>query len=126
MQKKIFAILTLLIIYPPSNTHAAYRFSDFKAKSPIHVYKSALKKPSGITPDQIKSFYNLPKTGGHGTIAIIGAYDDPTIEKDLNIFSATFSLPTCSTQNGCFEKHKMTTSIKADSGWSLETSLDVE
>jgi len=68
----------------------------------------------------------LPATGGHGTIAIIDAYDDPTIEDDLNFFSKSFNLNSCTTKNGCFEKHKMSSSVKADSGWALETSLDVE
>ncbi|MBI5421357.1 MAG: S53 family peptidase [Parcubacteria group bacterium] len=123
--KKLLLILFLASM-APYGVHGAYRFSDFKAKSPIHVYKSAQTSPSGITPDQIKTLYHLPKTGEEGTIAIIAAYDDPTIEKDLNIFNKAFNLPSCTTQNNCFEKHKMTKSIKTDGGWSLETSLDVE
>ncbi len=107
-------------------TSAAYRFSDFKAHPPIHVFGKVKDAPSGMTPDQIKSAYHLPQTGGSGTIAIIGAYDDSTIEKDLNIFSQQFGLAECTAKNGCFEKHKMASAVKPNSGWAMETSLDVE
>jgi subtilase family serine protease len=79
-----------------------------------------------MTPDEIKAIYHLPKTGGKGTIVIVGAYDDPTIESDLNYFSKTFGLPACTSASGCFTKHKMSTTIKPNTGWSGETSLDVE
>ncbi len=104
---------------------AAYRFSQFKAHPPIHIFGSAQKIPGGLSPQEIKNIYHLPNDGGRGTIAIIGAYDDANIEKDLNIFSKQFGLPECTTKNGCFEKHNLG-ATKSDSGWSLETSLDVE
>ena len=105
---------------------AAYHFSGFRGHAPIHVLGSSHKIPVGMTPDQIKNIYHLPQNGGQGTIVIVGAYDDPTIEADLQTFSKTFSLPLCTTANGCFEKHKMSNAIKSDSGWAMETSLDVE
>jgi len=68
----------------------------------------------------------LPASGGKGTIAIIDAYDDVTIEKDLGVFDVAFGLPVCTVKNGCLEKHIMASSTKTNSGWALETSLDVE
>lgn len=105
---------------------AAYRFSDFKGRPPLHIYRSAEAAPSGIAPDEIKKIYDLPASGGQGTIAIVDAYDDATIEKDLGVFDAAYGLAACTSKDGCFEKHEMSTSTKADSGWALETSLDVE
>ena len=125
MKNFFIALILILAGYSPS-VHAAYHFSDFRARLPIHVYKSSQLAPSGLTPSQIKSIYHLPQSGGHGTIAIIGAYDDPTIEKDLNTFSKQFGLPECTTGNNCFEKHKIASGVKSNSGWALETSLDVE
>lgn len=122
-----FFIVGLLgIILNFNLAEAAYRFSDFRGTPPIHIYGGANKTPVGITPDEIKKVYNLPSTGGKGTIAIIDAYDAPSIEKDLADFSSQFNLKQCTTQNGCFEKHLMSPKIKPDSGWALETSLDVE
>jgi subtilase family serine protease len=108
------------------NAEAAYHFSNFKGRPPIHILGGATKTPVGMTPAQIKSFYNLPAAGGHGTIVVVGAYDDKTIENDLSVFSKQFSLPLCTTTNGCFAKHPMTANVKANSGWAMETSLDIE
>jgi subtilase family serine protease len=105
---------------------AAYRFSNFKGKPPIHVRTSGGKSPSGVAPSVIKKIYNLPTSGGSGTIAIVDAYDDATIENDLGVFDAAYGLPACTTKNECFEKHLMASSTKPNSGWALETSLDVE
>ncbi|HVO28666.1 MAG TPA: S53 family peptidase [Candidatus Paceibacterota bacterium] len=105
---------------------AAYRFADFQGNPPIHVYRAAAAKPQGVTPAQIKKAYNLPSTGGKGTIAVIDAYDDATAESDLAVFNAAYGLAACTTKNGCFEKHDMASSTGSSSGWSLETALDVE
>jgi subtilase family serine protease len=122
----VFAVVLTGMLVPSIFVEAAYRFSDFKGKPPLHIRYAAQKAPSGVTPDQVRKAYKLPASGGSGTIAIIDAYDDATIEGDLNTFSAAFGLPTCTTKNGCFQKHKMASSTKTDGGWALEISLDVE
>jgi subtilase family serine protease len=115
-----------LIFVLPKSLEASYHFANFQGKPPIHIYGASGKKPVGITPAEIKKIYNLPQNGGHGTIALIGAYDDATIEADLADFDLQFGLPACTTKNGCFEKHKMTSGVKSNSGWDLEMTLDVE
>ena len=82
--------------------------------------------PSGMTPAEIKKLYNLPATGGKGTIAIIDAYNDANLEKDLAIFDAQYKLADCTVKNRCLEVHKMVSSIASNSQWAMETSLDVE
>jgi subtilase family serine protease len=77
---------------------AAYRFSNFKGKPPIHMRTSGEKMPSGIAPGVIKKIYNLPLAGGTGTVAIIDAYDDATIEGDLGVFDAAYGLAACTTK----------------------------
>jgi subtilase family serine protease len=129
--KKPFAVLVALLaaasaFVPLGAADAAYHFSDFQGKPPVHVYKSAQKTPSGVTPAVIKKIYNLPVSGGKGTIALIDAYDDANMESDLAVFDKQYNLPACTTANGCFEKHKMATSTASNSGWAMETSLDVE
>ncbi len=111
---------------PAAPAAAAYRFSNYKGRPPIHIYRAAQKSPSGVAPSVIKKIYNLPPQGGSGTIAIIDAYDAATIEKDLGVFDRAYGLVPCTSKNGCFEKHLMASSTKADSGWALEASLDVE
>ena len=125
--KVLSVLFSLLVLFSPVSTFAAYHFSNFKASPPIHILGSKSLLPKGvITPSIIKKIYNLPSSGGHGTIAIIGAYDDKTIESDLAVFSKQFNLPECSTANGCFEKHLISSNTKSNSGWQMETSLDIE
>jgi subtilase family serine protease len=97
----------------------------FEAKPPHHVRGNAGTSPYGLTPAQVRAVYNLPSTGGFGTIAIVDAYDSPTAESDLNVFSAQYGLPACTTANGCFTKH-MVGKVRADSGWALEIALDIQ
>jgi subtilase family serine protease len=88
----------------------------------------------GLTPTTIYSVYgfnslscNAAKTCGAGqTIAIVDAFDDPNIESDLGVFTSTFSLPACTTANGCFTKAEPQGAPRTDRGWALEISLDVE
>lgn len=92
--------------------------------------------PSGYTPQQLQSAYDLPSTSGQ-TIAIVDAYDDPYAYNDLTTYSNTFGLShlaSCPVANGttsspCFQKVSQngTTSYpRANSGWGLEISLDVQ
>ncbi len=83
--------------------------------------------PSGETPASLRSVYNLPSSGGGGVIAIVDAFDYPTAENDLNVFSAQFGLPPCTTANGCFKKVFASGSQPAaNCGWSQEAALDIE
>jgi subtilase family serine protease len=92
----------------------------------------ATSAPTGLSPATIKSVYNFStsQTAGAGqTIAIVDAFDDPTAESDLAVFSTTFGLPQCTTANGCFQKVNQTGGTnypRKDAGWALEISLDVQ
>ena len=105
---------------------AAYHFSDFEATPPIHLYQTTSAGPKGLSPAQVKSIYDLPSTGGHGTIAIIDAYNDKTIETDLASFDKQFGLAACTKTDGCLTQHLMSASESTNNGWAMETSLDVE
>ncbi len=92
----------------------------------------ATTSPTGLSPAQIKSVYSYStsNTAGSGyTIGIVDAYNDPSAENDLNVFSSTFGRPACTTANGCFTKVNQTGGTKyprTNSGWALEISLDIE
>jgi hypothetical protein len=89
--------------------------------------------PAGYSPAQIIHAYgidqitfsgNTPGDGSNQTIAIVDAYDDPTIANDLKAFDTQFGLsdPTFTKvdQNG---GQNFPT---PDPGWAEEISLDVE
>ncbi len=89
--------------------------------------KPGPRGPSGETPASIRAVYNLPSTGGSGTVAIVDAFDYATAENDLNVFSQQFGLPACTTANGCFKKVFATgTKPQANCGWGQEAALDIE
>jgi len=95
----------------------------------IHVKENAttFAVPSGYSPDDIRAAYGLPSVGGQGAIAIVDAYDYPTAENDLNVFSAQYGLPACTTANGCFKKiYASGTKPIRSCGWSQEMALDIE
>ena len=93
---------------------------------------AATTAPSGLAPSTIKSAYGFstsPTAGSGKTVAIVDAYDDPTAEADLAVFSSQYGLPACTTTNGCFSKVDQrggTAYPRADAGWSLEISLDIQ
>lgn len=92
----------------------------------------ASTSPTGLSPATIKSVYGFSTsaTAGAGkTIAIVDAYDDPTAESDLAVFSNQYGLPACTTANGCFKKVNQTGGTRyprTNSGWALEISLDIQ
>ena len=95
--------------------------NGWSAHPMFHIHPAQTSSPTGLSPTQIRTAYNLPSTGGSGTIAIVDAFDDPTVLNDLNVFSSQFGLPTPN-----FEKHNMSSGIPTDGDWALEMSLDVE
>lgn len=98
------------------------------ALQPETVNKSAAAGlPAGENPASIRAVYNIPSTGGSNVIAIVDAFDYPTAENDLNVFSNTFGLPPCTTSNGCFQKVFATGSKpRTNCGWAQEAALDIE
>ena len=87
----------------------------------------------GLTPVAVRSAYGFnqialgsfgqPSAGdGSGqTIAIVDAYDDPTIASDLHQFNKTFDLADAS-----FTKVMPEGTPAVNAGWSEEIALDVE
>lgn len=62
--------------------------------------------------------------GGSGAIAIVIAYDNPTVATDLQNFSSFFGLPAAN-----FQKITMNNSCAVppfNSGWALESALDTQ
>jgi hypothetical protein len=114
---------------------------DIQAAPPIHIKRFTGTSPSGYSPQIILSAYGFnkltcshntttdwtdPNLCGHGqTIAIVDAYDDPNIASDLQTFNNQFGLPACPA-GSCLVKVEPQGTPRINSGWALETSLDVE
>ncbi len=102
------------------------------AQPMFHVRPNASASPTGLAPAAIKSAYSFTtsSTAGAGmTIGVVDAYNDPTAEADLGVFSSQYGLPACTTANGCFRKVNQTGGThypRTNSGWALEISLDIQ
>ena len=93
----------------------------------------ATTSPAGYGPAQFHTAYALPPTGSTAqTIAIVDAYDDPTIASDLNHYDSYYGLPACTSTgaNPCFRKVNQNGAAgpypNKNAGWALEIALDVE
>jgi subtilase family serine protease len=130
----LFILLVAVMFIEFSSSVSTSPGDGWSASTWFHLYSPAGKSsqgatlstlgPTGLTPAQIRKAYNLPSSGGSGTIAIIDAYDCPSVLSDLTVFSSQFALPAPNSTN--FEKHKMTGTIAVDAGWAFEISLDVQ
>ena len=123
---------TAALLVAATGTAPAAAPPDRYAHNPLRARPDVTRAPQGLSPATVKSVYGFPTspTAGAGqTISIVDAFDDPNAEADLGTFSAQYGLPACTTANGCFTKVDQnggTSYPRADSGWALEISLDVQ
>lgn len=136
------SLISMLVLLCPLSVDAkAHTEGNWKAHPPIHITKAAMTSPSGYSPQQIRRAYGFDQVTASGNgqiIGIVDAFDAPTIGKDLQTFIQTFHVasmnglpgaPACTVASGphpCFQKIFAGAKPKADPGWSLETSLDVQ
>ncbi len=97
----------------------------------VHPSTTGSSTTVGLTPAQLISAYHLTGTSGAGrTVAIVDAQDDPNAESDLAKYRTAYSLPACTTANGCFKKvngNGAASPLPAtDYGWAEEISLDLD
>jgi len=101
----------------------------------LPVVPNATAAHDGYGPSDLRKAYNLASASvnnGKGqTVALVDAYDDPTIESDLATYRAYYGLPPCTTANGCFKKVNQDGEQGnyppiANPSWEPEIALDVE
>ncbi len=108
------------------------------SSNPIKAQASG-STPSGLSPAQVRQAYGfnaitfqngtVAGTGAGETIAIVDAFDDPSIASDLTVFDQQYNLPTANlVKVGINSRDQASTTSfpKADSGWAGEIELDVE
>ncbi len=99
--------------------------------------ESTHKKPvvegcDGLTPQELWSAYGLTTAASETTqtIAIVAAFDDPNLEKDLQKYSKTFELAACTKHKSCLTKVNQKGEAEplppSNPGWAEEISIDVE
>ncbi|OIJ99495.1 putative Ig domain-containing protein [Streptomyces monashensis] len=106
----------------------AQRRTDIKQRLAAAL---AAATPSGLSPANLHSAYNLPTSAGSGmTVGIVDAYNDPNAESDLATYRSTYGLSACTKANGCFKQVSQTGSTTSlptnDTGWAGEEMLDID
>src|SRR5260221_10409309 len=99
----------------------------------LYVLPAGGLGPSGgMSPDQVRSFYHLPGSGGSNVIAIVDAFHYPNALRDFNVFSAQFGLaqessadPNASTNQVLQVVYANGTQPPSNVGWSQEAALDI-
>jgi subtilase family serine protease len=104
---------------------------DYTTKLPIFQGRSLFYTVCGYTPQQLRSAYGVPAalTGKGVTVAVIDAYQSPTLLKDANRYSTdTGGKPFAAGQFTTIGPpvHFYDQEACGASGWSSEQSLDVE
>jgi subtilase family serine protease len=101
----------------------------------LPVVPNATASHDGLGPSDLRAAYGLAsaavRNGSGQTVALVDAYDDPTIESDLATYRSYYGLPPCTTANGCFRKvnqdgEQGNYPAIANPGWEPEIALDVE
>jgi subtilase family serine protease len=91
------------------------------ARPPLHINVNPSTSVY-YSPAQIRHAYGfdqLTATGANQKIAIVDAYGNASIQLDLNTFCSQFGLSTTTVQI-------LGSNPGTDTGWALETALDVE
>jgi subtilase family serine protease len=101
-------------------------------QAPVPALTISPKSGLWVNIDEMKKVYGLDlltDQGAGATVAIVDAFDSPNAELDLNTFSTLYSLPACTTLNGCFTKVNQrggSTPPVRDAGWEVEINLDTQ
>jgi hypothetical protein len=135
---------------PLGRTHAALTRAGSNGE--VCELPTAAEGCFGLRPEDLHSAYQLPTNAPAQTIALVDAFNDPNAERDLEAYDREFSLPECTTADGCFKQvnqngesgslpfPKSEAELEAFAkgsgtqrkqareaeGWSVEISLDIE
>ncbi|HUB37021.1 MAG TPA: S53 family peptidase [Solirubrobacteraceae bacterium] len=98
------------------------------AGEPSAIEEETEPPEGSLSPHELLSAYGLASVAAPAnrqTVAVIDAYDDPTVEHDLQVFDEEFGLAACTSANECFTKVKVGSPAK-NAGWAQEIATDVE
>jgi hypothetical protein len=92
------------------------------------------KRPPGYSPRRLRAYLKLHGDGAGQRVAIVDAFDDPYLQRDLTMFSQEFGLPLpCAPGQQPGGHNCFTLSVLhpygisgVDAGWALESDLDIE
>ena len=109
--------------------HVLYAHCDALVRTGVRT-----SAPTGYGPADFQSAYKLTaasqQRGKGQTVAIVDAYNDPNLAKDLATYRANYKLPACTKASGCLrivnQFGKSSPLPAPNASWATEESLDVD
>src|SRR5262245_53673154 len=106
MRNSFARSIMLVVLLGSASIEALSQSNEIVRPASIYVIPTSQNndKVVGVTPAEIRHAYgfdNVANQGSGQTIAIVVAFNNPTLQTDLGIFTQTFALPSCTTANGC-------------------------
>src|SRR5262245_26077372 len=123
---RVVTVVFILLLPPLTRVVAQNNSSNVEAQPAVQASGLTQTNVVGLVPSQVRHAYGFDRISNQGagqTIAIITAFDHQRIEDDLAVFSRTFNLPACTTQNGCFKKIPVGANPGKKQIWALEAAL---
>jgi len=105
---------------PETGGHPPYGGYFYETPASLACIYALVAQTAGCNPNVVTA----NPTGGKGAIAIVDAYDNPTLAQDLSVFSKQFGLSAASFSI-VYATGKRPP-VDSTGGWELEASLDVE
>jgi len=122
--KKMHTNYRLLVpdVEIPATSYPPYSGYLYETPESIACLYATVTYLSGCNPN---STVNVP-TGGSQSIAIVDAFDNPTVAGDLAYFSDQMGIPFKTSQFHIVYAAGYQPSLDYSGGWELEAALDVE
>jgi subtilase family serine protease len=120
--------LAIRLVTKQVSSATATELRDAGLARPAAVSSVASGPAGGYSPGQLAAAYGVNSAAATSqTVAIVDAYDDPTVLADLNAFDAQYGLPAeTSSSFKVVNQSGGSTLPSPDPGWAGEITLDVQ
>jgi hypothetical protein len=123
------ACLAIRLVTKQVTSATAAKLRDAGVARPTAVSSVGSGPAGGYSPGQLAAAYGVnPGAATSQTVAIVDAFQDPSVTADLDAFDAQYGLPaeTSTSFKTVSESGGSVSGITTDVGWAGEITLDVE
>ncbi len=120
--------LAIRLVTKQVSSATAAQLREAGLARPAAVSSVASGPAGGYSPGQLAAAYGVnPAAATSQTVAIVDAFDDPTVLADLNTFDAQYGLPAETSSSFRVVNQSGGSTLPApDPGWAGEITLDVQ
>ena len=107
--------------FPPAGVYSGNRYGSDPGSPPPHLPPCGYEPLAALTAYQMLPLFSAGVTGASQTLVIVDAFDWPSLQGDLALFSGEFGLPTPN-----LTIYQPEGPPPDDSGWGGEESIDLQ